>query len=263
MPKLISIIIAAIVASALVSVFLHRSVFGADEALQAPDLRPEVHGFVGDLELNDNPLSFDPLVKDRVLTYLDEKSTGIDSTLKHIQLIFDKTRVRRDFDQLVAYGASRSGGFRRYLSLDLNVASGITIEQYQAVLGKTALAPLIEAAVSVERQYSINSLYILAHAAEESKWGTSPLVATKNNYFGYNAVDGNPSLAKWYPNAKTCVFKVMAQVKKSYLSRGGKYYSKRYGPTLVGMNLRYASNPMWAENIGRIMYQLHLAIGDD
>ncbi len=177
--------------------------------------------------------------------------------LSHIQVVFSKTKEIRAFKTAVSSSTSRASSFRKFMTLNLNMPSGITVEQYKKVLGKTGLDPLIESAVHVEKTLGINSLYILAHAAEESKWGTSELARLKNNFFGYNAVDSDPSKAKRYASPDACVKAVMKAIKRSYLTKGGKYYNRRYGSTLVGMSARYASNPQWDENIAQIMYQIH------
>lgn len=189
-----------------------------------------------------------------------EKEDALNLQLRHIEVVFSETKMINRFKTAVASSTSRSSGYRRYLTVDLTLPSGITAEQYKKVIGHTGLNPIIDIAVAMEKQIGVNSLYILAHAAEESKWGKSEIAAKKNNFFGYNAVDSNPSKAFSYISPEACVKSVMTQIKKSYLTKGGKFYSRKNGATLLGMSARYASNPLWDENIASIMNKIHGAV---
>lgn len=207
-------------------------------------------------------IDFDVTLKGSKVDLVDltHRLTAIEQLLNHAEGILAAYHTRDFFDTIVAIDASRGRSYRHYLDLALTIPSGFTVEDYEQVLGHTQLAPIIDEAVAVEKELGINSLYILAHAAEESKWGTSLLVRNKNNYFGFNAIDANPNLATKFDSPSACVRKVMSYIKTHYLTEGGKYYSKKYGASLRGMNLRYASNPKWADHVARIMYQLHYAI---
>ena len=103
--------------------------------------------------------------------------------------------------------------------------------------------------VEAEKRFGVNAQYLLAHAIEESSWGTSQMARQKNNLYGFNAYDSNPGAATSFRNHQECILTVAEFVKKNYLTPGGRYY---VSPTLRGMNRHYASDPSWARNIAGI-----------
>jgi hypothetical protein len=103
-------------------------------------------------------------------------------------------------------------------------------------------------------QESINALYIAAHAAWESAWGTSDIARYKNNLYGWGAYDSCPyECAKSFSTKEACIDYVMDRIKELYLTPGGTYYE---GPTLRDMNVNYATDTSWAEGIRDVMNSL-------
>ena len=47
--------------------------------------------------------------------------------------------------------------------------------------------------------------------------------------------------------------KVAYQVRHDYLDESGAYYNSSYGPTLTGMNVRYATDQNWKNGIANLM----------
>ena len=114
-------------------------------------------------------------------------------------------------------------------------------------------------AVAIGQQLGINPVYIMAHAAWESAWGTSAIARDKNNLFGYGAYDSCPySCAHSYSSKAESVRVVMNAVKTNYLTAGGIYY---HGQTLRGMNVRYATDPNWGNGIKNVMNSIAQRIG--
>jgi beta-N-acetylglucosaminidase len=52
-----------------------------------------------------------------------------------------------------------------------------------------------------------------------------------------------------FPSFDACIMYVAQFVKVNYLTPSGPFY---HGPTLRGMNVDYASDPLWAEKIAAI-----------
>ncbi|MCF6410109.1 S-layer homology domain-containing protein [Pseudalkalibacillus salsuginis] len=110
----------------------------------------------------------------------------------------------------------------------------------------------------VEDKYGVNALYFLSHAIHESAWGTSRIAVDKYNLFGLGAVDSDP-----YGNAIT--FESLeagieeAAVKyiipKYFTESNPIYHGAFLGNKTMGMNVKYASDPYWAEKIGAYMYK--------
>jgi uncharacterized protein YgiM (DUF1202 family) len=183
---------------------------------------------------------------------------------------------RRNFLKLV--GASAGVGATGVLAADSAAALTYTVETNlnaktnftgaqidEAIRSVRSDSPLIglgDAMVFTGEQESINALYIAAHAAWESAWGTSDIARYKNNLYGWGAYDSCPyECAKSFSSKDDCIDYVMAQIKDLYLTPGGQYYE---GPTLLEMNENYATDNSWAEGIRDVMNSLvvHIPTGD-
>jgi len=124
----------------------------------------------------------------------------------------------------------------------------------KAIRPDSPLVGLGQTFVDVGRKHGMNAFYIAAHSAWESTWGTSPLAGDKNNLFGYGAYDSCPYECAWtFKTKQECVETVMPIIKADYLTEGGKYYN---GPTLRGMNSKYATDQNWKNGIAKIINSL-------
>jgi beta-N-acetylglucosaminidase len=139
-------------------------------------------------------------------------------------------------------------------TLDLTTPSYLTPTQANEVLKGTGLDGLGEAFVNAEHNHGVNAYYLMAHAAVESSWGTSYLFHAKNNLFGFTAYDASPGAsATSFASKADCIDFVAKYVKEHYLTKGGQYY---HGPTLQGMNVKYASADDWANVIADVFDML-------
>lgn len=133
---------------------------------------------------------------------------------------------------------------------DLTQPSGETADRLNAFLQGTALQGLGPSFMAAEQNYRVSARYLLAHAIEESAFGTSQIAQDKHNLYGYGADDAHPYQDAYsFPSFAACIDYVARMVAENYLSPSGSFY---HGPTLRGMNVDYASDPNWAENIARI-----------
>ncbi len=158
------------------------------------------------------------------------------------------------------------------MNMDLTKPSGLTIEQFKKVLsGNSAdtsnvLASNAEYFYYAERQYGINGVFLASMAIHEGGWGTSKIANDKKNLFGYGAYDSNPyggaSSFSTYAEGIDLVARVLV---KTYLNPAGTeiydgqiatgtYYN---GPTLTGVNTRYASDKNWANAVFKWMTYLY------
>jgi len=96
-----------------------------------------------------------------------------------------------------------------------------------------------QAFVDAENKYGINSLFILAHADIESAHGNSYYAKTRNNLFGFNAVDSNPNEASSYPTQAASIDFYANFLKTYYLTPGAVYYN---GDTPHGVFVKYSSS---------------------
>lgn len=93
--------------------------------------------------------------------------------------------------------------------------------------------------VDAENKYGINALFILAHADVESAHGNSYYAKTRNNLFGFNAIDSDPDLASSYPSEAASIGFYADFLSKHYLNQGGVYYN---GATPHGVFVKYSSS---------------------
>jgi beta-N-acetylglucosaminidase len=136
------------------------------------------------------------------------------------------------------------------IDTDLTKPSGETAAKLDSFLSGTALAGLGGSFITAERTFHVSARYFTAHAILESAWGTSAIAVNKHNLFGYGANDANPYAdAVTFSSFDACIQYVAQKVATNYLSPNGAFY---HGPTLRGMNVDYATDPLWASSIARI-----------
>ena len=118
----------------------------------------------------------------------------------------------------------------------------------------------------IEEKYNINGMFVAAVGVHESNWGRSAIANQKKNLFGYGSYDSDSYGSSYnfesYQYGIELVSKVFV---KYYLNEpgtpiyegetaAGTYYN---GPTLVGVNTRYASDPEWANKVLNTMIDLY------
>jgi beta-N-acetylglucosaminidase len=136
------------------------------------------------------------------------------------------------------------------IDTDLTKPSGETAATLNAFLSGSALAGLGASFMNAEATEHVSARYFVAHAILESAWGTSAIAQNKHNLFGYGANDANPyGDAVSFSSFDACIQFVAQRVAQAYLSSSGAFY---HGPTLRGMNVDYASDPLWASKIASI-----------
>lgn len=122
------------------------------------------------------------------------------------------------------------------------------------IAGNCPLVGLGSTWKDVAAQEGMDAVYMAAHAAHESAWGTSNIARDKNNIYGWGAYDSDPyNGAKKFDSLENCIHHVMPRVRDWYLSPDGTYYD---GANLDGMNTNYATDTSWDTKIRDIMNQL-------
>ena len=139
-------------------------------------------------------------------------------------------------------------------TLDLRKPSGLSVGQADSILRGTGLEGLGKAFVEAEQNHGVNAVYLMAHAAWESAWGKSKISREKNNLFGYMAYDKSPyKSAKRFQSKAEGIDVVARFISQNYLHESGPYY---HGPTLRGMNVRYATDENWNRGIAKVIRHL-------
>lgn len=145
-----------------------------------------------------------------------------------------------------------------YLNLDLTLASNVTAQEIDNFIKKSRSdSPLIghgQDFIAAQNEHGVNALYLAAHAILESGYGRSEISYRKHNLFGLRAYDRDPFYhAKYLPTYRDSISYNANYVRERYLEKDGMHYN---GPTLVGMNVKYASDPEWAGKIAGLMERI-------
>ena len=164
--------------------------------------------------------------------------------------------------------APASGPFST--TTNLTQPSGITLKQIQEFLQGSPLEADSSYFLQAEATNHVSAIYLVADAVLETGFGTSQLYLQKHNLFGFEAYDANPfGDGATFPSDQACISFVSWYVSVYYLTppgsqvpnypgqpgtvATGRYYN---GPTPAGMNVDYASDPLWASKIAAIGDQL-------
>ena len=148
-------------------------------------------------------------------------------------------------------------------NMALNKPSGLSLEQFKKILNDSKDKNKIftnnsEYFYYIEKQYSINGIFVASVGIHESAWGTSQIAVQKNNLFGYGAYDSNPyNGAYTFSNYSESIDLLARVFVKYYLNPAGTsiyggekavgtYYN---GATLNGINTKYASDKNWANAV--------------
>ena len=157
------------------------------------------------------------------------------------------------------------------INMQLNKPSGLTLEQFKKVLSDGKDKNKIfennaEYFYYIEKQYNINGIFVASVGIHESAWGTSKIAIQKNNLFGYGAYDSNPYNGAYnFSNYSESIDLLARAFVKYYLNPAGTsiyggekavgtYYN---GPTLGGINKKYASDKNWANAVFSYMQYLY------
>lgn len=161
---------------------------------------------------------------------------------------------------------------RLSFNMALNKPSGLSLEQFKKLFAnetkdtKNIFKNNAQYFYYAEKQYNVNGVFIAAVAIHESGWGSSAIASNKNNLFGYGAYDSSPYESSYqfshYSEGIDLIARVFA---KYYLNpagtkiydgnrAAGTYYN---GPTLSGVNVRYASDKNWANGVYTWMQYLY------
>jgi len=107
--------------------------------------------------------------------------------------------------------------------------------------------------IEAAKQSGLDPIYLLAHAAEETGWGTSSIAKNKNNFFGIGAFDSSPYKSAYgYNGVDAGIIEGAKWISKFYTN--GKHGQNTLGKMRFnGGEHEYATNNEWANNIAKIM----------
>lgn len=158
------------------------------------------------------------------------------------------------------------------IDMELNKVSGLTLNDYKKIFTglpndtNRIFQDNYAVFYNMEKKYNINGIFLASMAIHESAWGTSQIAQDKKNLFGYGSYDSTPYESSFeFADYSECIETVAKSLVKYYLNPSGTkiydgetaaawYYN---GPTLQGVNTRYASDKDWYTKVFKYMEQLY------
>lgn len=158
------------------------------------------------------------------------------------------------------------------IDLELNRTSGLTLNDYKKIFTgipndtNKIFQDNYTAFYNAEKKYNINGIFLASIAIHESGWGTSQIASEKKNLFGYGSYDATPYESSFdFTDYSEGIETVAKSLVKYYLNPSGTkiydgetasawYYN---GPTLKGVNTRYASDKEWHAKVFKYMEMLY------
>lgn len=146
------------------------------------------------------------------------------------------------------------------IDMELNRTSGLTLNDYKKIFTglpndtNNIFQDNYSVFYNMDKKYNINGIFLASIAIHESNWGTSQIAQDKNNLFGYGSYDDTPYESSMeFESYSEGIETVAKSLVKYYLNptgtkiydgetAAGWYYN---GPTLQGVNTRYASDKDW------------------
>lgn len=158
------------------------------------------------------------------------------------------------------------------IDMELNKTSGLTLNDYKKIFTGISndtnkiFEQNYDVFYNIEKKYNINGIFLASMAIHESAWGTSQIAKDKNNLFGYGSYDETPYESSFeFESYEESIETVAKSLVKYYLNPSGTkiydgetasawYYN---GPTLQGVNTRYASDKDWYKKVYSYMEMLY------
>ena len=158
------------------------------------------------------------------------------------------------------------------IEMELNKSTGLTLKDYQKIFTDLPndtngiFEENAEVFYNIDKKYNVNGIFIASIAIHESAWGTSQIADDKNNLFGYGSYDETPYESSYeFDSFADGIETVAKSLVKYYLNPAGTkiydgetasawYYN---GPTVEGVNQRYASDPDWHTKVYSYMEMLY------
>ncbi|MCI2254827.1 glucosaminidase domain-containing protein [Domibacillus sp. PGB-M46] len=161
-----------------------------------------------------------------------------------------------------------------YIDRELAAKERTAYAKYANATTKSPLKGLGATLKTIEKEHRINALFLLSFAIHESDYGMSCHAQNNNNLFGLNIPDsndqcstnGNTSSDKYFASIEENITALVNRLNTNYLDplnmADYRYNGVALGNKMVGMNVRYASDPYWGAKISGHMYRIDKALGN-
>ena len=145
--------------------------------------------------------------------------------------------------------------------------------RYTDATTKSPLKNLGATLKSIEKEHRINALFILSLAIHESDYGMSCHAQNYNNLFGLTVPDHDAQCStnvdttssKYYATVAKNITALVNQLNAYYVNplnmEEYRYNGAALGNKMIGMNVRYASDPYWGAKTAGHMYTIDRELG--
>ncbi|MDU0946303.1 MAG: glucosaminidase domain-containing protein [Anaerococcus vaginalis] len=160
-------------------------------------------------------------------------------------------KLEKDYKELNDKG---SDDLSKTSMLYLTNKTNLTADELEYGLKNTNLQGLGKDFKKAEEKYEVNAILLMGMAKHETGNGHSYLAKTKNNLFGFNAIDQDPiNSANTFKDKGESIDHVAKFLKENYLSEDGKYYN---GISTKSIGKLYASDPEWSNKVDYMMREV-------
>ncbi|MCB5935972.1 glucosaminidase domain-containing protein [Caldibacillus thermoamylovorans] len=177
---------------------------------------------------------------------------------------------------LVKYEFEKAGNITNDITSNtpLLSKSSVTAEQlnqfiaYKTGVKSSLMAGMGAAYIRAQEESGLNAIYLLAHSAVETGWGTSGIVKNKYNYYGIGAIDSQPAQGAFtFDSKEGGIIAGALWIKNNYVAR--ELYASNYAysqPTIENMRFddswhQYSTDEAWVSKIVYIAQELKNYLG--
>ena len=197
-------------------------------------------------------------------TFTDENDQLIGESYAYFQYVSPRVPTSYSADQL-----------NRYIENELEARERTGNAKYANATVKSPLKGLGATLKTIEQDKRINALLILSLAIHESDYGMSCHAQNYNNLFGLNVIDSNSTCStnvdtssnKYFTSIEENITALVNRLNTTYLdplNMGDfRYNGSALGNKMIGLNVRYASDPYWGAKTAGHMHRIDQALGSN
>ena len=161
----------------------------------------------------------------------------------------------------------------QYIIKELQAREKSGNAKYANATTKSPLKGLGATLKTIEQEKNINALFILSLAIHESDYGMSCHAQNYNNLFGLYVTDSNDACStnvdtsskKYFKSIEENITAFVTRLNTEYLDPLNmivyQYNGVALGNKMIGINVRYASDPYWGAKTAGHMYRIDTALG--
>jgi len=194
--------------------------------------------------------------------FYDANGTSIGESYGYFQYVSPRVPTSYSAEELDQYTAKE---------LEAREKSGN--QKYANATTKSPLKGLGSTLKTIEKGQRINALLILSLAIHESDYGMSCHAQNYNNLFGLSVTDSNDKCSitvdtssdKYFTSIEENITALVNRLNTNYLDPLNmgvySYNGVALGNKMIGINVRYASDPYWGAKTAGHMYRIDQALG--